>query len=70
MSDDNIDYSDIPDTQNMQGWVKFNAVTNKIENNVHVDEDIATWFNKKDNQTQAKINDFLRNLMAFESNLA
>lgn len=70
MPDDDIDYSDIPKTQNMQGWVKFNTLTNKAENNVHVDEDIATWFNQKDNRTQAKINSFLRQLMAFEKNLA
>lgn len=70
MPDDDIDYSDIPNTQNTQGWVKFNAATNSIENNVHVDEDIATWFNKKDNKTQAKINNFLRQLMVFENNMA
>ena len=72
MPDDEIDYSDAPPLPK-GSWVKMNTMiehSNSQSNNVHVDEDIAKWFNKKDSQTQAKINNFLRQLMYFDSHLA
>ena len=61
MTDDQIDYSDIPELDETF-WKKAKLVTpkNKVRLTIRLDEDIVTWFQKKGKGYQTKINSVLK----------
>ena len=61
MSDDTIDYSDIPDQSNKTDWVRLHPKKKDIH--ATIDEDVLKWAKKQSTSLSGFINKVLREKM-------
>jgi len=60
-NDDEIDYSDIPST-NEEFWENAKVISkhNKVDFTINIDEDLALWLKEKGNDSNQAVNSILR----------